>query len=337
MEKAQAILETTPAPAKPLQFAILIPVYNDWKAAGMLLRQIDEACARRGLHPEVLLVDDGSALPAPDEFIYWRPEALAKVEVLELYRNLGHQRAICVAMVHLCQTSPEAAILVMDGDGEDPPAQIPSLIDSYLAHQERFAIFAARRRRTEGLVFKSFYQVYRMLHFLFVGFDIRMGNFSILPPGLATRLARSSDLWNHYAASAVKARLPLDTIPIDRAKRLYGESKMNFTSLALHGLSAMSVYSEIIGMRMLILTAVLVFLGLVALAGIVAIRYTTAWAIPGWATNVFGLTILLIFQAVIISLLFTFGVLASRGGQGFIPIRDCPHFVLRVRRLFTHA
>ncbi len=30
---------------------------------------------------------------------------------------------------------------------------------------------------------------------------------------------------------------------------------------------------------------------------------------------------------------FQFGVLASRGGQAFIPVRDCPHFVLSVRRL----
>jgi polyisoprenyl-phosphate glycosyltransferase len=320
---------------KPFRLIILIPVYNDWKVAGILLRQLDSVCAAQGLSPAVLLVDDGSAMPAPDDLVFWNPQALCRVEVLELYRNLGHQRAICVAMTHICENFPDAAVLVMDADGEDPADQIPALIEAYLERGERFAIFAERRRRMEGLFFKAFYQFYRLLHILLVGTDIRIGNFSILPPNLVARLVRSSELWSHYAACALKTRLPMATIPIDRGKRLYGESKMNFISLSLHGLSAMSVYSEIIGMRILTLTAALVILGLVGLLAIIVTPYTSPWAVPGWATNMFALTLLLIFQAVIISLLFIFGVLASRGGQAFIPIRDSRQFVLRLRSLFA--
>jgi hypothetical protein len=322
---------------RPFRFTALIPVFNDWKAAGMMLQQLDAACAKHGLSPAVLLVDDGSAIPAPEDFVAWKPGALSRIEVLELYRNLGHQRGICVGMVYLCQNSPDTPIVVMDADGEDSPDGVPLLIQAYHDRKGQFAVFAARRRRTEGLIFKSFYQAYRLLHILLLGADIRIGNFSILPPDLAVRLIRSSDLWNHYAASVVKSRLPLDTIPIDRGERLEGRSQMNFSSLALHGLSAMSVYSDLIGIRIVIAAAVLVFFGLLALIGIVVAGYTTSWAVPGWATNIFGLTLLLIFQAVIIGLLFTFGVLASRGGQSFIPIRDCPLYVLRVRRLFSHA
>jgi len=320
-----------------LNFVILIPVYNDWESAHLLLQQIDEACARGALAPTVLLVNDGSTLPVPDDLLPWRPRALSSVAVLDLYKNLGHQRAICVGMVYACENFPDAAILVMDADGEDAPDQIPRLIQMYLECGEQRIVFAARRRRAEGLVFKLFYQFYRLLHLLLVGFDIRIGNFSILPPSLAARLVRSSDLWNHYAAAAVKSKLPLTTIPINRAKRLVGRTKMSFVGLVLHGLSAMSVYSDIIGIRILLSTAALVVVGLIALLVIVVIRYGTSWAIPGWATNVFGTTLMLIFQAVIISLLFTFGVLASRGGQPFVPVRDCPHLVLSVKGLFANV
>jgi hypothetical protein len=318
-------------------FVILIPVYNDWEAAGLLLRQIDSVCAGNGLNPAVLLINDGSTLPVPDDLLEWQAEAFSSLDILELHKNLGHQRAICVGMVYVSENLPEAALLIMDADGEDPASEIPTLIQAYLERGGRRAVFAARRRRTEGLVFKGFYQLYRLLHLLLVGFDIRIGNFSMLPPSLVTRLVRSSDLWNHYAACAVKSKLPIATIPIDRAKRLTGQSKMSFTSLALHGLSAMSVYSDVIGIRIVVLTAIAVLLGFATLTSVVVIRSFTHWAIPGWATNVFGITLMLICQAVIISLLFTFGVLASRGGQTFIPVRDCPHFVLNVRRLFTHV
>jgi hypothetical protein len=325
--------EDAPTGPGPLKLVILIPVYNDWPSANLLLRQIDSLCAGNKLNPAVLLVNDGSTIPIPGDFMAWTPAALRRVDALDLYRNLGHQRAICVAMVHLCHDSPDVAVLVMDADGEDRPDQIPLLINTYFDHGESSAIFAARKRRAEGIVFKVFYQLYRLLHVALVGTDIRIGNFSLLPAALVERLVRSSDLWNHYAACVVKSKLPLATVPIDRGKRLLGRSHMNFNSLVLHGLSAMSVYSDVIGVRVLVMTAVFVLLGIMALASIVLLRAMTPWAIPGWATTVFGIVLILMFHVAIVSLLFTFGVLASRGGQSFIPVRDCPHFVLGVHRL----
>lgn len=320
-------------PARGLQLVILIPVYDDWEVANLLLQQIDAVCATNGLSPVVLLVNDGSTLPLPDEFLAWHPSALQHIEMIDLYKNLGHQRAICVGMVHVCEEFPDAALLVMDGDGEDSPEQIPALLKAYVEHGQREAVFAARRRRLEGFLFKAFYQLYRLLHILLVGSDIRVGNFSIVPPALVPRLVRSSELWNHYAACAIKSKLPMTTLPLDRARRLKGRSKMGLVGWVVHGLSAMSVYSDIIGVRVLTMTGVLLGLGLVALVSVVVVRFSTNWAIPGWATNLFALTLVLMFQVVIVCLLFTFGVLASRGGQTFMPIRDCPHFVLKVSRL----
>jgi glycosyltransferase involved in cell wall biosynthesis len=322
-----------PAAPSQLRLVILIPVYNDWPSADLLLRQIDSVCAESGLTPAILLVNDGSTLAIPEDFLTWKRAAICKVDVLELYMNLGHQRAICVALVYACQDSPGAAVLVMDADGEDRPDQIPLLIKTYHDHQGRRAIFAARRRRTEGIAFKILYHLYRLLHLTLVGTDIHIGNFSVLPPDLVERLVRSSDLWNHYAACAIKSKLPLSTVPIDRGKRLLGRSQMRFTSLVLHGLSAMSVYSDVIGIRVLVLAAVFVLLGLAAMVSMVLIRAIAPWDVAGWATTAFGTILILVFQVAVISLLFTFGVLASRGGQSFIPVRDCPHFVLGARSL----
>jgi hypothetical protein len=319
--------------AKELKLVIVIPVFNDWEAANLLLQQIDSVCARSGLSPAVLLINDGSTMPVPGDFLAWRAEALLRVDLLDLYKNIGHQRAICVGMVYACQDSPDAAILVMDADGQDPAEQILRLVETYLSRGQQEAVFAARRRRLEGFAFRAFYQLYRLLHLLLVGSDIRIGNFSVVPPALVQRLVRSSDLWNHYAASAIKSRLPMTLAPMDRAARLKGRSKMRFTGLVMHGLSAMSVYSDIIGVRLLVLSCVPVGLGLAILASVVVLRLSTKWAISGLAMNVVGLTLVLMFQVTIVCLLFTFGVLASRGGQAFIPIRDCSNFVLGVRHL----
>jgi glycosyltransferase involved in cell wall biosynthesis len=319
--------------AKQLKLVIAIPVFNDWEAANLLLQKIDSVCVESGLSPFILLINDGSTMPVPDDFLAWRSMASLRVDVLELHKNLGHQRAICVALVHLCKNDPEAAVLIMDADGQDPPDQIPRLVEACLSRGQQQGVFAARRRRMEGLTFKLFYQLYRLVHLLLVGSDIHMGNFSLLPPALVQRLVRSNDLWCHYAAAAIKSRLPITTIPVDRAGRLSGRSQMSFVKLVLHGLSAMSVNSDIIGVRVLVFNCLLAGLGLIALASVLILRFSKSGAAVGIATNAVGLALVLVLQIVAVCVLFTFGVLALRGGQTFIPVRDCHYFISGIRHL----
>ena len=77
----------------------------------------------------------------------------------------------------------------------------------------------------------------------------------MIPRERLSCLVASSELWNHYAAAAFASRQPYATIPTRRATRLDGRSKMNFVNLVIHGLSAISVYSDAIGVRLLIATA----------------------------------------------------------------------------------
>ena len=118
------------------------------------------------------------------------------------------------------------------------------------------AVFAERARRTESLSFRLFYRLYKAAHLILTGEPVRVGNFSVLPATLLGRIVCVSDLWNHYAAAAFKARLPITTLPLARGHRLDGKSKMNFVSLAMHGLGAMSVYGDRIGVRLLVAASV---------------------------------------------------------------------------------
>jgi len=110
------------------------------------------------------------------------------------------------------------------------------------------------------------------------------------------RLMGVPDLWNHYAASVYRARLPRTLVPLPRGRRLAGESKMNFVSLLIHGLSAMSVFSDQVSARLL--TAAVSFAVIaIALMGVTAgIRWFTDLAVPGWATFTVGLLLVLVVQ-----------------------------------------
>lgn len=323
-----------PEPSSSLPLTILIPVFNDWAVADALVAKLDAVFSACGRTASVVFVDDGSTEPLPANFPGAPPRSLEDIRILELRKNLGHQRALAVGLVHLHLKSVEGAVLLMDGDGEDEPSEIPRLLEEFARQGQRKIIFAARARRAEGIVFKFFYQIYRTVHRLLVGFDIRIGNFSVVPAAFLERLAVTSDLWNHYAASVIKMRLPHASIPINRAKRIAGESKMNFAGLVIHGLSAMSVFGDTVGVRLLTASGIFAAATVALMIAAVIVKFATNLAIPGWATNVTGLLLVLLCQSLLLSLIFTFGVLYSRGQSSFIPVRDCPLFVSRERTVF---
>lgn len=320
-------------PAPPL--TILIPVFNDWAVADALVTKLDAALSERRLTGRVVFVDDGSTQQIPEQFPRTQPQRLEDVRILELKKNLGHQRALAVGLVHLQLKGVTGVVVLMDGDGEDEPSDIPSLLEECSRQGNKTIVFAARGRRAEGLVFKLFYQIYRAIHRLLVGFDIRIGNFSAVPADFLERLVVTSDLWNHYAASVIKTQLPYTTIPVNRAKRIAGESKMNFSGLVIHGLSAMSVFGDTVGVRLLTASGIFAVATVLLMIATVIVKFGTRLAIPGWATNVIGLLLVLLCQCLLLSLIFTFGVLYSRGQSSFIPIRDCPLFISRERIVFT--
>jgi hypothetical protein len=306
---------------------ILIPVHDDWVALERLLPTLEHALANRTGTTRILIVDDGSFEPPPASLCARLTRGLEAVEILRLRRNLGHQRAIAVGLCYCHDLMPNHTVVVMDGDGEDDPADVPRLLARMAEGGSRECVFAERRRRAEGWVFRTFYWLYRIAHRVLTGLSVRIGNFSALPWCRLHQLVTASDLWNHYAASVVKSRLPIVTIPTKRATRLAGKSRMNFVSLVSHGLSAISVFSERVGVRLLIASALLCSVLLALLGVALLVHLATPWAIPAWAASSVGVATVLLVQLFLISLVFVFMVLSGRESSSFLPSRDYSHFI----------
>jgi hypothetical protein len=333
---------TQAQPPSPPSVTVLVPVYNDWAAVSHLLRHLDGAFAAAGLPAaRVLLIDDGSTeAPSPtlvtDALSGREPRGLSRVDVLHLRRNLGHQRAIAIGLSYIEANVPCDAVVVMDGDGEDAPEDIPALLARFDQLGRRKAVFAERARRTEKLTFRLFYRLYKGAHLLLTGRRVQVGNFSVVPAPLVARLVVVSDLWNHYAAAVFKARLPIDMVPLARGHRYAGESRMNFVSLVIHGLSAMSVYGDSIGVRLLTAVGLLMSLFLVGAVGLGA-----AWALgaplPRWTGAAVGVSLFLLVQMLLVALVFVFIVLAGRDSSAFLPVRDHVYYISSVAALYRSS
>jgi polyisoprenyl-phosphate glycosyltransferase len=312
---------------QPLSLTVMMPVLDDWLSAAELLRRLDKAIAASGCIATILLVDDGSVQQCDHDDFRSGFSVIRRIQLLRLRRNLGVQRAIAIGLAHIQKSLSCDAVLVMDADGEDTPAGAAQLLRAYSESHGRNVVFAERIRRSESLVFRSFYVLYRILHRWLTGIRVRVGNFSILSWGSLDTLVSMSELWNHYAAAVFRSRLPFSMVPIPRGKRIAGTSSMNFSSLVSHGLSAISVFADIVGVRLLIASLGASLLSGLGIVVVIAIRIFTDLAIPGWATYAVGVLAIIMIQFITIASSFTFFMLSNRINLGFVPFRDYSLFV----------
>jgi polyisoprenyl-phosphate glycosyltransferase len=316
---------SSPPHCPPL--VLLLPQFNDWVALSELLPLIDDALTKSRLWASVVVIDDGSTQHRPDGFAAQPFRALRTVSVVTLRRNLGHQRAIAIGLAYIERHVPCEAVVVMDADGEDNPSDIAPLVERYRREGGETIVFAERRKRAETLLFRVLYHGYRLAHRALTGYGVRVGNFSIVPRIRLSGLVVVSELWNHYAAAVVRSRQAYVTIPTRRAVRLSGHSHMNFVSLVVHGMSAISVYGDRVFVRLIVCAGLLALASLLGLGGVVAVRFFTNQAIPGWATVASGLFVLALIQAVMFISSLTFLGLSSRQQAPFVPARDYELYV----------
>ena len=311
-------------------FIVLMPLYEDWDALPLLLAHLDVALAGHGMTCDVVVADDGSRStpPAPTILPASFPAAgVRSVTIVRLGRNLGHQRAIAIGLAYIHAAHPGTTVVVMDSDGEDAPEDVPRLME---ASREAGSclVFAARSQRSEGWLFRMLYRVFRVVHRVLTGTSISFGNFSVVPGPLLPRLVILSELWSHYPAAAIKARLPLVTLPVRRARRLRGRSRMNLIALILHGLGAIAVHGDVVGVRALVAMLVATVLIMMGIGAVVTVKFATDLAIPGWATYAVGLLVAILLQTLLLALVFVFVTLNNRSYSTFIPRRDYRDYVV---------
>lgn len=308
---------------------VLSPVYNDWQSYSKLIRETSAVFERAGILDFKFIAVDDCSSPSFDQI---KDLSFANLDVLTLTNNLGHQKAICVGLVYISENYIDSDVIVMDSDGEDAPENIPELMQKSALNGDRI-VFAQRTERTEGPVFLFFYKIYKWVFRKLTDKSIDFGNFSFIPGDYISRIVRLSEIWNHFSGGILKSRLPFERLPLKRAKRFEGSSKMNFTALVVHGLSAISVYSDVMAVRLLLLSLISIFISIIGICIIAGIRIFTPYAIPGWASSgVLGLVII-IFQAFLMGLFLTFTVLSNRNQKSFNPKLDAGSYIYKVHKL----
>ncbi len=301
------------------RLVIVTPVFEDWESFTRLLREIDQVLDGHSVRCRVLAVDDGSTrVLQEDQIASCALSNIEAVEILRLVCNLGHQRAIAVGLVAAAKSNGCDAVVVMDCDGEDRPDDLPQLLRSFREGPDRIAV-AQRIRRSEGLGFRAFYLLYKLMFRMLTGKEISFGNYCLIPASVLKRTTFMPETWNHLASALTRSRLPLGKIGTSRGQRYAGRSNMNMVSLIIHGLSALSVYSDVAFVRMLLSALGLAGLTVLGIGAALGIRLFSDLAIPGWTTDIIGSLLIVLLQAVMLLFGVAFLLLHSRSSPSTIP------------------
>ena len=306
------------------QVVILCPLFNDETSFNMFAAAIEKEIQQLAEYQfSFLIVNDGSLTKPAIK------TSLAST-LLHLRRNLGHQKAIAIGLSYLHHHLDFDHVIIMDADGEDKPEDIIRLLQ---ASREDKIVFGQRASRQNGKRFKGFYSIYKTLFQLLTGKKISFGNFMLLSKTHVAKLVYLSEIWSHMAGAILKSKIPFTTVAAHRGKRYSGQSKMNFTSLVLHGLGAIGVFIDVIATRLLIFSIIMIGISVLAILIIIVVRFFTDAAIPGWATAAFSSMLIVLLQSFLLSLFTIFLYLSSQAQRQFIPANHYEDYLASVEKL----
>ena len=239
------------------KIVILIPLFNDWKSVSRLLKEIDIEVSSWSAETSILIVNDASTEKRSGlEFNF---KKIKFVKILNMKKNTVHQRCIAAGLKYIYKNEDFDRVIIMDADGEDRPEELNNFYKKAQENPNK-TITANRFKRSEGIIFKVFYEVHKILTLLFTGKLIKFGNFSSLPKIHVGELIKKSYLWNTYSSSVVRTISDRTFIHSTRGSRYVLPSKMNFAALVFHSLAIISVFINLVIIRSIIFLLVYLFL-----------------------------------------------------------------------------
>jgi len=236
---------------------VLIPVYNDWESLNKLLSEINENIRSfSDINFECLIVNDASTIQSSE---LKKPSNFLSIELLNMKENRGHARCNAFGIRYAFQNKEFDNLILMDGDGEDRPEEIKSLIEK-TKENPSLSVVAKRVKRSEGPFFQFLYQLHKVITFIFTGKNVNFGNYSILTRSDAEKLHSKASLWSSYSGSVKKNLKSFKEINSTRGLRYFGPSQMSLFKLVVHSFSIIAVFKYQVFLRSTLMLIALAYL-----------------------------------------------------------------------------
>jgi len=300
------------------RISIVIPIYNEEETILELYRRLSATFSRLAYDYEFIFVDDGSH---DNSFHLLRSlyERDRHVKVLSLSRNFGHQIAISAGIDH----ASGDAVILMDGDLQDPPEVLSQFIKKWEEGYE--VVYAIRTKRKENILKRAAYAVfYRILNKIsYLNIPLDSGDFCIMDKGVVEVIRQLPERNRFVRGLRTWAGFRQTGLSYERDRRFAGKPKYTFgklLKLAYDGIFSFSTTPLRIAIYTGISAALVAFIGA---AVVIYEKIENDIPIAGWASTM----VTLFFLGGVI--LVTLGIVGEYIGRIHEEVKHRPLYVLR--------
>ncbi len=219
--------------------SVVVPIYNEEELIARFHEAVASAMDTARTQWEVVYVNDGST-DSSLELLRGLQHLDPHVVVVELSRNWGHMGAISAGL----KTAHGAAVILMDGDFQDPPDVLPELINAWRDGAE--VVVAVRRSRQERrkILAKLFPLFYRVMGTLSdYPIPLNAGIFSLMSRKTVDSINEMEEKNRYLPGLRAWVGYRNKVIFYDRQDRLAGDGKLSFVSRIKYAMDAITSFS----------------------------------------------------------------------------------------------
>ena len=221
------------------ELSVVIPVYNEEINIVPMYDRLLATLSDKVGSLEILYVDDGSADTSWEKIseLAGRDE---RVQGVRFARNFGHQAALTAGV----DAARGRAVVIIDGDMQDPPEVIPEMVDRW---REGFEVVYGQRENREGETWfklataSAFYRILRGI--TNVDIPVDTGDFRLMGPR-AVAAFRALPERNRFIRGLVSwIGFPQTAVMYERRAREAGETKFPVRKMARFALDGITSFS----------------------------------------------------------------------------------------------
>ncbi len=223
-----------------MHYSIVIPLYNEEGTVEELYKRLDTMASGIEGRLEFLLVNDGSTDGTLD-ILREHASKDPRVKIIDLSRNFGHQTAISAGIDH----AGGDAVIVMDGDLQDPPEVIPEFIKKWKEGYE--VVYAIRRKRKENMFKRAAYFLFYRIMKMFSKIDIPLdaGDFSLMDRRVVEELRSIPERNRFVRGLRTWVGFRQTGLAYEREGRYAGKAKYTFTKLLRLAFDGLVSFSDV--------------------------------------------------------------------------------------------
>ena len=222
-KKSNKLLKHVSTPIKEKKITAIFACYKDCQAIPIMYERTSTILKKSGYDYEIIFVNDGS--PADDEKVINEISSHDNHVIgISHSRNFGSQSAFISGM----GVSSGDAVVLMDGDGQDPPEVIEEFINKW---EEGYDIvYGQRVKRVAPLymqmLYKLFYRIFKKLSDINIPVDA--GDFSLIDKRAVMYMLDFTEKDIFLRGLRAWVGFKQIGVPYKRPERLFGKSTNNF-------------------------------------------------------------------------------------------------------------